>query len=75
MYPESPEKRCPAGAFFGVEGVGEGVVWRCITPGFQRPEFWFKVKGEKHSVTRVKKLAPANTQRMDSIESFLDAAA
>ena len=67
------ETRCPAGAFFGVEGVGEGVVWRCISEGFSGPEYWFKVKGEKHSVSRVKKLAPANVQRMDSIGAFLDA--
>ena len=67
------EARCPAGAFFGIEGLGEGVVWRCITDGFSAPEFWFKVKGEKHSVSRVTKLAPANVERMDSIEAFLDA--
>ena len=67
------EARCPAGAFFGVEGVGEGVVWRCVSEGFAEPAFWFKVKGEKHSVSRVKKLAPADVERMDSIEAFLAA--
>ncbi|MFT5683015.1 MAG: hypothetical protein ACI8RZ_003942 [Myxococcota bacterium] len=66
------ERQCPAGAFFGVEGVGEGVVWRCVSEGFNDPAYWFKVKGEKHSVSRVKKLAPANVERMTSIESFLD---
>ena len=67
------EARCPAGAFFGVEGVGEGVVWRCVSEGFASPQFWFKVKGEKHSVSRVTRLAPSDVERMDSIESFLDA--
>jgi hypothetical protein len=67
------ETRCPAGAFFGVEGVGEGIVWRSVTEGFTAPEFWFKVKGEKHSVSRVSTLAPANVERMSSREEFLDA--
>ena len=42
------EKRCPWAAMFGVEGVGEGIVWTCK----ERPtdsDLWFKTKGQKHS--------------------------
>lgn len=47
---EAVEAKCPVGAAFGVEGVGEGVVWECVTPGYEGLRF--KVKGEKHSVSR-----------------------
>ena len=51
------EQCCPVGADFGVKGIGEGVVWTCITPGWEGSRTWFKVKGEKHSVSKVKTLA------------------
>lgn len=43
------EEECPVGKYFGHAGVGEGIVW-------WNPEFGmkFKVKGEKHSTTKVK---------------------
>ncbi len=52
---EEVEKCCPVGKELGVEGVGEGIVWRCATD--TSPEYWFKVKGEKHSASKVKVLA------------------
>jgi len=36
---------CPAGLFFGINGPGEGLVWRCVEPGFENQRFWFKSKG------------------------------
>lgn len=50
------EAACPAGKFFGVEGIGEGLVWKPVDMDLQGSEFWFKTKGEKHSVSKVKKL-------------------
>jgi hypothetical protein len=54
---EQVEQQCPVGAFFGVEGIGEGIVWK---PAVDRIDnvvlndsgFWFKTKGEKHKHTK-----------------------
>lgn len=62
------EQRCPVAALLGAEGVGEGVVWWNSDTGIK-----FKVKGEKHSVSKVKTLAPVDTERMASIAEFVDA--
>jgi len=61
---ESVEADCPAGRALGAPGVGEGVVWKCVTPGYEDPGFWFKVKGEKHSKSKVKTLATVNVERI-----------
>jgi len=68
------EERCPVSAALGAEGTGEGVVWRCTTPGFDGPEMWFKVKGTAHSATNVKTLAPADALRLESTDAFVSAA-
>jgi hypothetical protein len=59
------EAECPVGRFFGVlSGVGEGVVWKPVDPLYNEGRFWFKVKGEKHSVTMIKQrkeIAPSDS--------------
>jgi hypothetical protein len=67
---EEVEKHCPVGAYMGVDGVGEGIVWEHINPQGQRISF--KVKGEKHSVTKVKKLVKVDTEKLRSIDEFLN---
>lgn len=69
---ELVEARCPVAASFGQEGIGEGVVWRCI----ENPtsDFWFKVKGEKHSATKVKTLAAVDVEAVTKIRDFVDMA-
>ena len=66
------ESECPVGKYFEVSGVGEGVVWRCYTPGYNSSRFWFKVKGRKHSVSKVKTLAPVDVEKMASLEEFVE---
>jgi len=68
---EKVEAECPVGAKFGVSGIGEGVVWKpwqingMVTPTLAASsELWFKVKGEKHSVTKVHKLAAVDVERI-----------
>lgn len=68
------EASCPIGAALGAEGTGEGVVWRCVHPEWNRPETWFKVKGEQHSATRVRTLAPTDVERVASVDAFVEAA-
>lgn len=62
------EKQCPVGKFFGNDGIGEGIVFTAQID--QR--FKFKSKGEKHSVTKVKKLNPIDTELMNTINEFVD---
>lgn len=56
------EAECPVGKYFGVEGIGEGVVVANYDIGNKR-EHIFKVKGEKHcgsSKAKSKKHKPKN---------------
>lgn len=66
------ENECPVGKYFGVSGVGEGIVWTCSEKKYYSSEFWFKCKGEKHSVTKVKKLVPIDTEKLNNIKEFID---
>jgi hypothetical protein len=69
---EAVEAECPAGKHFGVSGIGEGVVWQPITPGWYSSDFWFKVKGEKHSVSKVKTLAAVDVEAVANLQKFVD---
>ena len=64
---EDVEQECPVGKYFGVSGIGEGVVWVCDTiPGLR-----FKVKGEKHSSSNVKVLVPVDVERIASLNELV----
>lgn len=65
------ERRCPVGAAFGKDGIGEGIVWKCITPGWEDSKFWMKVKGEKHSISRVKTLAAVDVELVKTQSEFV----
>lgn len=67
---EAVEKQCPVGETFGVKGVGEGIVWKCITPGYENSGFWMKIKGEKHQTSGVKTLAPVNVEVLNNAIEF-----
>lgn len=64
------EKECPVARHFGIEnGIGEGVVWSATYEGSR---YTFKVKGEKHSVSKVKTLAPVDIEKLESIQEFTE---
>jgi len=63
------EKKCPVGAAFGKDGVGEGIVWKCDT---ENGTIRFKVKGKKHSSSKMKVLAPIDTEKLNSIKEFAE---
>lgn len=63
------EQECPVAKHFGVSGVGEGVVWS--THVFNRV-LRFKVKGDKHSVSKVTKLASVDVEKLSSIKDFVN---
>jgi hypothetical protein len=63
------EKECPVAKHFGFSGIGEGIVWTCDS-GSNR--YIFKVKGEKHSSSKVKTLASVDTEKIESIKEFIE---
>lgn len=66
------EKQCPAGKFFGREGVGEGLVWTPNQYSKKRSRLVFKTKGSEHSKTKVKKLAAVNPEKVESARVFAE---
>lgn len=66
---EVVEACCPVGLAHGIEGVGEGIVWRCTSN--PSSEYWFKVKGEKHSASKVKTLASVDVEAVEQINDFV----
>ena len=62
------EEECPVGKFFGVSGVGEGIVYTCLEDRSIR----FKSKGEKHSVSKVKTLNSVNVESVKEVMVFVD---
>lgn len=68
---EQVEKECPVARSFGIRyGLGEGIVWQCINPGYET--LLFKVKGEKHSVSKVSTLASIHTEVLGKLCDFAD---
>ena len=67
---EGVEKECPVGKAFGISGIGEGVVWRCVDEGWEDSGYWFKVKGEAHSKSKVKTLATVDIDRINDINEL-----
>ena len=57
----------------GVSGVGEGVVWwPQACDHFNVDGLQFKVKGEKHSETKVKTLAAVDVEKLETIRVLVD---
>lgn len=63
------ETECPVAKAFGFSGIGEGIVWACEYKGVV---YRFKVKGEKHSASKVKTLAAVDVDKLNSIKEFVD---
>jgi hypothetical protein len=61
------ENECPVAKEFGVTGIGEGVVW---TAEWNNQVLRFKVKGEKHSSSKVKTLASVDVEKVSGAVEF-----
>jgi len=73
----SVENECPVYKQLTNEtGIGEGIVWTPYKSSIDNVLFdsdmMFKTKGEKHSATKVKTLAPVDVERVESINEFID---
>ena len=66
---EAVENECPVAKYFGISGIGEGVVW---TAEWNNQVLRFKVKGEKHSSSKVKTLASVDVEKIGSAVEFAD---
>lgn len=69
---EAVEAGCPVAKAFGHDGIGEGIVWTPID-GDQSSRYWFKVKGEKHSASKVKVLASVDVERFRQRDELVSA--
>ena len=68
-YTIAVEKECPVAKYFGVEnGTGEGLVWTC---NISKEVYRFKVKGELHSISKVRTLASVDIERVNSINELV----
>jgi hypothetical protein len=67
---EGVEQECPVASKLGHSGIGEGIVWSHICPDGSR--FAFKVRGEKHSSSKVKTLAPIDEEKLASKKAFIE---
>jgi hypothetical protein len=73
---EAVELCCPVGKYFGIDGsdankstTGEGVVYEHLNDA-QR--YIFKVKGEKHQSSKIKKLVSVDTEEINNINEFVE---
>ncbi len=67
---EEVEKECPVGRYFNIlGGIGEGVVWKAK---YKDQFYQFKVKGEKHSISKVKTLASVDVEMVENINQFVE---
>lgn len=68
-YTNDVEELCPVAGALERVGIGEGIVWTAFYKGNKHI---FKVKGEKHSTSKVKKLASVDPEKLKSIQEFID---
>ena len=62
------EEECPVAKKFGVSGIGEGIVFSCVSDKSLK----FKSKGEKHSSSKVKVLNAVDTEKVKSWHEFVE---
>lgn len=67
------ENECPVAKTFGVSGIGEGIVFIPYEiDRMQIPDLWFKVKGDKHSTSKVNKGAKVSIPIIEKLTEVLD---
>ena len=59
------EAHSPIGLAHGIDGIGEGVVWKCN-------DYIFKVKGRLHSSSHTKELIPIDAEKVKNIKDCVD---
>lgn len=57
---------------FEINSCGEGIVWTCVSDGWNDSGTWFKTKGEKHSVSKVRTLVAVDVEAVANLKAFVD---
>lgn len=70
-WTQEVEKSCPYGALFGVQGVGEGIVWVPTGEHWGNSDLYFKTKGDKHKVTKPRKKETMDPELLASVQEFV----
>lgn len=64
------EKQCPVGQYFGINGIGEGIVWEAFYNGSR---YIFKTKGDKHAgKSKVKTLKTVDVEQLTKVKSVAE---
>lgn len=68
------EDKCPWGERFGIEGMGEGIVWVPTGEHWGNSDLYWKSKGDKHKeVKRAKRNRPSlDPEVLKSVEQFVE---
>ena len=66
------ENECPVAKWFGISGIGEGIVMSPVDDEFKSSKYVFKSKGCKHSKSKATKLASVDTVKLKSIDDFVE---
>ena len=66
------EDECPVAKHFGSIGIGEGIVFRSVTKGYDSSDFWFKSKGEKHAKSKVKTIKHVDDEKINRLIEISD---
>lgn len=70
------ESECPVGKAFGINGLGEGIVWASEFDSNIDSSLVhiirYKTKGEKHSISKVKSLVEVDPEKLNSINEFVE---
>ena len=66
------EDECPFAKAFGKEGIGEGIVFICVTKPYNTSEFWFKSKGMKHAKSKVTTITPVDSDKINRLIAIAD---
>lgn len=66
------ENNCPVAEKFGIEGNGEGIVWKCTDDDWNSSRYWFKVVGDRKKSTKTKKRVPIDTEKVETINKLVD---
>jgi hypothetical protein len=69
-FTEEVEKECPVASKMGVQGIGEGIVYRHQDE--KGNVLRFKVKGNKHSSSKVKTLAAVDVEKIATVDKFVE---
>jgi hypothetical protein len=71
-FTQQVEACCPVGKYFGVDGIGEGLVFLNSINNSELEIFSFKSKGEEHSKSPVKTIGVVDVVKLAEIDKLVE---